>query len=97
MTETTTKCDHCGTVKQESNHWHKAYIISHGFYEKGSLVLGSHSSESPSPRDIDLCSEACVVECVSQFIGQKQERFVEPVQAYRDTRPASVIDDDSPF
>lgn len=69
MTELTTRCDHCKIAREESNHWHQAHIIiSHGFYDKGSLVLGSYGADHV--RKIDLCSERCVIEYVSQFIAK---------------------------
>lgn len=65
----TFKCDICGAMKQESNHWWritpKGFIIDHGI---NSYYVESHvSSDEAEESTLDVCSEGCLIKAEAQF------------------------------
>lgn len=60
----TTKCDYCGTIKMESNHWWTTRITTAGFiinpYYKGKGKLSTSK---------DCCSESCLQKAIKEFIA----------------------------
>lgn len=80
MTIETVKCDVCGAVKGETNHWFKMRRIKYENINNLSCVLLSSAQNSSSPlasgatvRDVlDLCGEACVIKKVSESLKELQ-------------------------
>jgi hypothetical protein len=65
MQQTVYKCDECGRVKQESNHW---FCISYQADMVGCMVL-SRFYTTGSPTLVHICSQECLVARVSKWAG----------------------------
>ena len=58
----TYKCDVCGTVKGENNHWFR--IETGGV----SLELSAWGVAPATATTVDLCSDSCVIKTVQQWL-----------------------------
>ena len=58
----TYKCDVCGTVKGENNHWFR--IDTAG----PSLELNAWGLAPATATAVDLCSDSCVIKTVQQWL-----------------------------
>jgi hypothetical protein len=61
--QTVYKCDECGRVKQETNHW---FCVSAPAAMEGSLVLSRFHPGGPK-ESLHLCSQECLVARVSKW------------------------------
>lgn len=64
---TITKCDQCGAIKGETNHWFFSFLKS------GSVHIYDKKPIHTDQNLRDLCSEKCVIKEVSQFISPPQQ------------------------
>jgi len=68
-----TKCDECGRIKGESNHWHQIGVIPSTvggpWIELGSLA-GPHSLKeyTEAYRVLDLCGEQCFYKHIGKLL-----------------------------
>ncbi len=58
----TFKCDVCGTIKGENNHW---FRIESG---AGGLQVGAWKTMTETASTVDLCSDACVIRVVQKWL-----------------------------
>ena len=58
----TYKCDVCGTLKGENNHWFRADTGVSG------LELNAWGVMQPTASTVDLCSDQCVIKIVQKFL-----------------------------
>lgn len=63
------KCDGCGTLKGETNHWYKVRIKEAFHIYRWNF--GGEGSEDLSAQMLHLCGSACVTKAVSEFMGAK--------------------------
>lgn len=61
----TYKCDGCGTLKGSLNHWFKVY-------EAGAISVLPWDQGNDQPHR-DLCSDACVIKAVQQWLSAQQQ------------------------
>lgn len=103
MKITTVKCDECGVVKEDSNHWlhvdvHKNMPV---------IVIGRSAPELELERH-DICGQGCFHRHLDKllFPDKPVALFTEPVYAppmyWADpdspsSESGSIVDDDSPF
>jgi hypothetical protein len=69
------KCDECGVLKGESNHWWRAR------FSKGLFTIrawGSVTNETKG--EFHLCSESCASKAMSRAIGANTPRGKEGVE-----------------
>ena len=70
----TIKCDQCGTLKGETNHWFKIlklYSSTRGanYFELSSLTKADeHSNRNTLVKKV-VCGERCMCQQISQMIG----------------------------
>lgn len=62
----TFKCDVCGKVKGEANHWWKLAFMDEG---RPHLVLLPMADKYEPTGSIHLCGESCVQRKVSEFMS----------------------------
>ena len=67
----TVKCDGCGAVKGENNHWWKIAINNEYHYHYDALGIYHADDLKGAAPYLDMCGEACVIKKVSEFLGQK--------------------------
>ena len=71
-TFTATKCDHCGAVKKEDNHWFQVQFSRAIFEATHGLV--NHWKESfGNPSRKDLCGRACMVAEIAEWMADSTE------------------------
>jgi hypothetical protein len=58
----TFKCDVCGQIKGENNHWFR--IDS----DCGGLSVGAWNTVLATSTTVDLCSDACVIRVVQKWL-----------------------------
>jgi hypothetical protein len=58
----TFKCDVCGQIKGDTNHWFR--IDTGG----GGLELHGWNAVQATPSTVDLCSDQCVIKTVQQWL-----------------------------
>jgi hypothetical protein len=73
------KCDECGAIKRDVNHWFVAFGDADRFVvtraeTSGYLQLG------PGERALDLCSESCCSKAMSRAIGANTPRGKEALE-----------------
>ncbi len=56
------KCDVCGAIKGENNHWFRIDTGPSG------LVLNAWGVMQPTESSVDLCSDQCVTKVVQKFL-----------------------------
>lgn len=68
------KCNVCGAIKQEANHWFYAETQPDSPDEVNAFIT-IHPWDYPAeePGKIHLCGRACVIAKVSEFMGGKPE------------------------
>ena len=67
MDVTTQRCDVCRRLKAEANHWFAAFSAPGWF-----IVLqpsARNTPRFPKTKNLDLCSESCVIKAMSKAIG----------------------------
>ena len=67
---TSTRCDFCGTVKKESNHW---WLLWTSEADPGQLVIGIGGQRDAllaSEMFADACGEKCVQVGVQRFLAK---------------------------
>ena len=77
----TYKCDVCGTIKGENNHW---FRIDTGV---SGLELNAWGVMPPSETTVDLCSDQCVIKVVQKWLTNQA---VASGARYLETRSAVV-------
>jgi hypothetical protein len=73
------KCDECGAIKKDVNHW----FIAIGTAERFTVTLPETSGYlqlGPGERALDLCSESCASKAMSRAIGANTPRGKEGVE-----------------
>jgi hypothetical protein len=84
-------CDHCGRIKDESNHWYRVQSGRNGFH--------LYSSDAdPTDDDLqDYCSDNCVMIVISQFMNKKPIEDDEIEQIVNEFEREAFPDDNIPF
>lgn len=74
MREDSYKCDCCPTRKGQNNHW----FLFRAYPDRGDgakFTVGAWNPQEANELDMKhLCSEACVVKTVSEWLGMQKER-----------------------
>ena len=78
----TYKCDVCGTVKGENNHWFRADSGLSGLEVRAWGVM------QPTGTSMDLCSDSCVIKTVQKWLTNQAN--VSGAH-YAETRGADVV------
>lgn len=65
MKVNTYKCDVCGTMKGENNHW---FRVGSGV---SGLELNAWGAVPESETTVDLCSDECVIKIVQKWLTQQ--------------------------
>jgi hypothetical protein len=78
----TYKCDVCGTIKGENNHW---FRIDTGV---SGLELNAWGVMPLSSTSADLCSDQCVIKVVQKWLTKQA---ISSGARYADLRAAGVI------
>lgn len=60
------RCDECGTIKKDTNHWYRAKAGESSYVF---LICRADSPLSDGPGDLDLCSASCASKAMSKAIG----------------------------
>ncbi len=83
----TYKCDVCGTIKGENNHW---FRIDTGV---AGLELNAWGVMPESATTVDLCSDQCVIKIVQKWLtGQALSSGARYADArYAEVRSAGVV------
>jgi hypothetical protein len=70
MTFSGTKCDCCGKIKGESNHWHQIGVYRRTNLRRTNLtlVLGDISVAADIQEVLDICGEPCLKEQVIKLL-----------------------------
>jgi len=73
MTFSATKCDECGRVKGEANHWHQMGVVLQSKDHASSIELGKLRSftaaQLPEGHEVhDLCGELCLGKHISRLL-----------------------------
>lgn len=63
--ETVTKCDGCGAIKRQANHWFRIARVPTGYC----LHLYRYEEDIAGE---DYCSESCLLTAVSRWASQKE-------------------------
>lgn len=63
---TTTKCDQCGSLKRESNHWYKVARYRPGYF----AIAVSGCCILPEEDDVMGLDDACGLECVNKLLNR---------------------------
>ena len=67
-----TKCDECGRIKGESNHWHQMGVLYSGggnWVELGALMGPTDMVTIPKEYEVhDLCGEACFYKHIGKLL-----------------------------
>lgn len=63
----TYKCDICGTIKGENNHWFHVNGRSTG------LELSPWGAVSSTETTVDLCSDQCVIKVVQKWLTEQAQ------------------------
>ena len=62
------KCDQCGALKKDTNHWFTAFVDAPS--KRFLIVVTDDNSESMRyTHKLDLCSESCAAKAMSIAIG----------------------------
>ena len=72
MKVTTYKCDVCGQIKGENNHWFRVEAGSAG------LELNAWGTAPATASTVDLCSDQCVIKTVQKWLGAQSEISAAP-------------------
>jgi hypothetical protein len=78
----TYKCDVCGRIKGETNHW---FRIDTGV---SGLELNAWGVIPPTPTSVDLCSDQCVIKIVQKWLTKQA---ISSGARYPETRTAGVV------
>jgi hypothetical protein len=78
----TYKCDVCGTIKGENNHW---FRIDTGV---SGLELNAWGVMPPTATTVDLCSDSCVIKVVGKWLTQQA---ISSGARYPEVRSAGVV------
>jgi hypothetical protein len=78
----TYKCDVCGTVKGENNHWFRAETGIAG------LELNPWGVMPASGSTVDLCSDQCVIKTVQKWLTNQA---IASGARYSEVRAAGVV------
>jgi hypothetical protein len=76
------KCDVCGTIKGENNHWFRIDTGVSGLELNAWGVMPSTSSS------VDLCSDQCVIKIVGKWLTQQA---ISSGARYPEVRPGGVV------
>ena len=72
MKVTTYKCDVCGQIKGENNHWFRIAAGASG------LELSAWATSPAAASAVDLCSDQCVIKTVQKWLGERNEISAGP-------------------
>ena len=78
----TYRCDVCGTIKGENNHW---FRIDTGV---SGLELNAWGVMPPSATTVDLCSDQCVIKIVQKWLTSQA---ISSGARYPEVRAAGVV------
>ena len=78
----TYKCDVCGTMKSENNHWFRIETGVSG------LELNTWGVMTPSSTTVDLCSDGCVIKMVQKWLTSQA---ASGGARYAESRAAGVV------
>jgi hypothetical protein len=79
-----TKCDMCGRLKADTNHWFVAIVKDDAPFYVGFVPAASASHETVTPRGqsrMDLCSESCAIKLLSRTISPPAVENIAPTDA----------------
>ncbi len=62
------KCDVCGAVKGEANHWYKMRVLDALHIYRWDF--GGEGGSDLSGQRLHLCGQACVLKKVNEFMGK---------------------------
>lgn len=76
---TATKCDICGKVKGEGNHWFFGLEVS----DTSTIAFSNNPMQHTIAEDLkilnyDLCSEACALKLFNKVIGARGQKNESP-------------------
>jgi hypothetical protein len=78
----TFKCDVCGQIKGENNHWFRIDTGASG------LEVNAWGVMLATPTTVDLCSDQCVIKVVQKWLTSQA---VASGARYADVRSAGVV------
>ncbi len=78
----TYKCDICGTIKGENNHWFRIDAGASG------LELNAWGVKPPLETTVDVCSDQCVIKIVQKWLTSQA---LSSGARYPEARYAGVI------
>ena len=73
MTKSVVVCDECGTLKKESNNWHRLCVYyTHKIFSNAGFPVFADGVKQPKDMHVlDLCGQACLINVISNLLKEE--------------------------